>query len=92
MNKLTLGSAAAAAFFLAFSGAASSAPFGADTAPAGTSGVTLAHGFHYGCQLGKRGWHRHNQFGERRLCRKWQGGGKRPDYCIRVGGFWYCDY
>lgn len=54
--------------------------------------VTLVHGLHRSCQLGKRGWHRHNDWGQRRPCRVWQGGGKRPDFCIRVGNFWYCDY
>lgn len=54
--------------------------------------VEQVHGSHHSCQRGPGGWHRHNQFGERRLCRAWRGRDRRPDFCVRVGPIWYCDY
>lgn len=57
-----------------------------------TSGLTKVHGFHRSCQRGRRGWHRHNRFGERRPCRAWRGKGRRPDACVKFGPIWYCDY
>lgn len=58
----------------------------------GDSPVVRVHGYHRSCERGPGGWHRHNQFGERRPCREWRGRGPRPDYCVRVGPLWYCDY
>jgi hypothetical protein len=57
-----------------------------------SSDVVPVHGFHRSCELGRRGWHRHNRYGERRPCREWRGEGRRPEYCVRVGPIWYCDY
>jgi hypothetical protein len=57
-----------------------------------SSDLVLVHGDHRSCQRDRRGWHRHNRYGERRPCRVWRGGGRRPDYCVRVGPIWYCDY
>lgn len=54
--------------------------------------VVLVHGDHRSCQHDRRGWHRHNRYGERRPCRVWRGEGRRPDYCVRVGPLWYCDF
>jgi len=54
--------------------------------------VEQVHGFHRSCQRGPGGWHRHNQFGDRRPCREWRGDGRRPDFWVRVGPIWYCDY
>jgi hypothetical protein len=56
------------------------------------NGVILVHGNHRACERDRHGWHRHNRFGERRPCRVWHGRGRRPDYCVRVGPLWYCDY
>lgn len=44
------------------------------------------------CQRDGRGWHRYNRDGERRSCRRWDGRGNRPEYCVRVGPAWFCDY
>jgi hypothetical protein len=60
------------------------------TAPG--SDVLQVHGFHQSCARDRFGWHRHNQWGERRRCRTWRGRGPRPDFCIRIGGLWICDY
>ena len=54
--------------------------------------IVRVHGDHRSCELGRRGWHRHNRYGERRPCREWRGEGRRPDRCVRVGPIWYCDY
>jgi hypothetical protein len=54
--------------------------------------VIKVHGNHRSCERGPGGWHRHNRFGERRPCRRWHGQGRRPDYCVRVGPVYYCDY
>ena len=54
--------------------------------------LVLVHGNHRSCERGRGGWHRHNRFGERRSCRRWDGRGQRPDTCVRVGPIWYCDY
>jgi hypothetical protein len=57
------------------------------------NGVTKVHGCHANCQRGPRGWHRHvGNRCERRVCRPWRGSGKRPDYCVKVGKLWYCEY
>jgi hypothetical protein len=54
--------------------------------------LVRVHGLHRSCERGPGGWHRHNRYGERRHCREWRGGGRRPDYCVRVGPVYYCDY
>jgi hypothetical protein len=72
----------------------------ANTAPVNFSHVAdrlnrdlvQVHGYHRSCERGPGGWHRHNRYGERRHCREWRGEGRRPDYCVRVGPLWYCDY
>ncbi len=56
------------------------------------SDIIQVHGDHRSCQRDRRGWHRHNRWGERRSCRRWDGRGRRPDTCVRVGPIWYCDY
>ena len=89
--------AAAAAAFAATASIANAAPaastanIGQLAADAGT-GIVQVHGFHRSCQRGRRGWHRHNRFGERRPCRAWRGQGRRPDACVKFGPIWYCDY
>ena len=61
--------------------------------PGGVSnGLVQIHGGHRSCERGPGGWHRHNRYGERRHCREWHGRGRRPDYCVRVGGVYFCDY
>ena len=57
-----------------------------------SSDVIRIHGNHRSCERGPGGWHRHNRYGERRPCREWRGQGRRPDYCVRVGPIYYCDY
>jgi hypothetical protein len=61
-------------------------------APAPDSSVLKVHGFHQHCARDRYGWHRHNQWGERRLCRRWRGYGPRPDFCIQIGPIWICEY
>jgi hypothetical protein len=56
------------------------------------SSVIQVHGNHRSCERDRRGWHRHNQWGERRPCRRWDGRGPRPNACVRVGPIFYCDY
>jgi hypothetical protein len=56
------------------------------------NGIVQVHGAHRSCQRGPGGWHRHNRDGERRECREWRGGGRRPDSCVRAGPVWFCDY
>lgn len=71
----------------------SAAPVKVAQVPEGLSGgLVQVHGEHRSCQRGPGGWHRHNRYGERRHCREWRGEGRRPDYCVRVGPIWYCDY
>lgn len=86
---------AAGAAVLAFSlHAANAAPI--QSSPAGATepgaGLTQVHGFHRDCRRGPGGWHRHNKWGQRRACRPWGGKGKRPDYCVKVGPVYYCDF
>jgi hypothetical protein len=57
-----------------------------------SSDIVRVHGNHGSCARDRRGWHRHNRFGEYRPCREWRGQGRRPDYCVRVGPLYYCDY
>jgi hypothetical protein len=45
-----------------------------------------------GCRRGPNGWYRINRFGERRSCREWRGGGRRPDACVKAGPIFFCDY
>jgi hypothetical protein len=54
--------------------------------------VIRVHGYHRSCERDRRGWHRHSEWGERRRCRTWSGRGRRPDFCVRVGPIWVCDY
>jgi hypothetical protein len=84
----------AAGLLAATAGMASAAPASnAGQIAAGVGdGLTQVHGFHRSCQRGRRGWHRHNRFGERRECREWRGRGRRPDACVRFGPVYYCDY
>ncbi len=84
---------AAAVLLAATASIAGAAPAGIGQVPDGAySGVVQVHGRHRSCERGPGGWHRHNRFGERRLCREWRGQGRRPDACVRVGPIWYCDY
>jgi hypothetical protein len=84
---------AAAGLFALGSSMASAAPANVGQVTDGlTNGITQVHGFHRSCQRGRRGWHRHNRFGERRACREWRGRGRRPDACVRAGPIWICDY
>jgi hypothetical protein len=89
----TLKTLAAASLFAASASVAGAAPMSVGQVPDGLSnGVVQVHGRHRSCERGGRGWHRHNRFGERRPCREWRGEGRRPDYCVRVGRVWFCDY
>lgn len=88
-----LKSFAAAAFLSASASMANAAPPAMTPMPDGArNGVIKVHNEHRVCARDRRGWHRHNRFGERRSCREWRGRGKRPDTCIKVGPIWYCDY
>lgn len=83
----------AAVSFAAITSMANAAPATIGHVPDGlSSGLIQVHGYHRSCQRGPGGWHRHDRFGERRLCRQWDGRGRRPDACVRVGPIWYCDY
>ncbi len=85
--------AAAGALLTAAASIAGAAPSSAPTGPLGLSnGIIKVHGDHASCQRDRRGWHRHNRWGERRPCREWRGEGRRPDSCVRVGPIWMCDY
>lgn len=89
----TLKTMAAAALLAATASVAGAAPTNVGHMPVGlSSDVVQVHGDHRSCQRGPGGWHRHNRYGERRHCREWRGEGRRPDYCVRVGPLWYCDY
>jgi hypothetical protein len=55
-----------------------------------TDGLTQIHSRHSSCERDRRGWHRHNRFGERRSCRQWRGSGRRPSGCVNVGRVWFC--
>ena len=86
---------AAAAVLAVTASLAGAAPM--TTTPAGVAeeaagNVLKVHGNHRSCQRDSRGWHRHNEWGERRRCRTWDGRGRRPDFCVRVGPIWVCDY
>ncbi len=84
---------AVAAFVAASASMASAAAAPMTPIPDGAANrVIKVHGDHGVCARDRRGWHRHNRFGERRPCREWRGRGKRPDTCVRVGPLWYCDY
>jgi hypothetical protein len=89
----TLKTAVLAAFVTAAASTAGAAPSNlGQLGDTKTNGIVLVHGYHRSCERGPGGWHRHNRFGERRPCREWRGQGRRPDYCVRVGPVWYCDY
>lgn len=85
---------------LAVAGLLASATTLATAAPANMSPISgglqtdiiQVHGDHRDCRRDRFGWHRHNRWGERRTCREWDGRGRRPNACVRVGPLWYCDY
>lgn len=80
----------AAAALLTSAGGLAAAP--AVPAVAIDNAIVKVHGIHSSCQRGPGGWHRHNQWGERRPCRTWRGQGPRPSACVKVGPIYYCDY
>ena len=89
----TVKTLAAAALLASTASMASAVPANIGQLPENLgSDVVRVHGDHRSCQLDRRGWHRHNRYGERRPCREWRGEGRRPDYCVRVDPLWYCDY
>jgi hypothetical protein len=92
--RRTFKALAAAAVVAAAASMANAAPSTmlGETAPAVESSVIRVHGNHHSCQRDRYGWHRHTDWGERRSCRTWRGRGPRPDFCVRVGGLWLCDY
>jgi hypothetical protein len=84
---------ATAALFAATASVANAAPAQVGQVADGmTNGLVQVHGTHRSCSRDRRGWHRHNRFGERRPCRAWRGEGRRPDACVKFGPIWYCDY
>ncbi|MGE8943465.1 hypothetical protein ACO2I3_16280 [Leptospira interrogans] len=84
---------AVAGFLAGTASIASAAPVAvAPVDGVGNSNIIKVHGAHRSCERDRRGWHRHNQWGERRSCRQWRGKGKRPQYCVKVGPIYYCDY
>jgi hypothetical protein len=90
----TFKTLAAAAILAATASLASAAPVTniGDTVQGPASSVLKVHGFHRSCERDRYGWHRHSEWGERRRCREWRGRGPRPDFCVRVGPLWICDY
>jgi hypothetical protein len=91
--KLALSGMVGGMVLLATGSAAIAAPTGMVAVQSGVSSdLVLVHGNHRSCQRGSGGWHRHNRFGERRPCRRWDGRGRRPDACVKFGPIWYCDY
>ena len=90
---VTLKTIAAAGLLAAAASVASAAPLNLGRLADGANmSVIPVHGFHRSCERDQWGWHRHNRHGERRPCREWRGEGRRPDYCVRVGPVYYCDY
>jgi hypothetical protein len=87
----TAGAAAVLAITASVAGAAAPSSVG-PVAEGVDNSLVRVHGYHRSCERGPGGWHRHNQWGERRPCRRWDGRGRRPDYCVRVGPIWYCDF
>lgn len=89
----TMKTIAATALLAVMASTANTAPVNLSHVPDGLNrDLVQVHGYHRSCERGRRGWHRHNRDGEWRPCREWRGGGRRPDYCVRVGPLWYCDY
>ena len=89
----TAKSLAAAVLLASTASMTGAAPPNFDRSLAGVSSdIVRVHGSHRSCAHDRRGWHRHNRYGERRHCREWRGQGRRPDYCVRVGPIYYCDY
>jgi hypothetical protein len=90
----TLKALAAATVLAATASLAGAAPVTklGSVAEKADSSVLEVHGLHQHCARDRYGWHRHNQWGERRRCRTWRGSGPRPDFCVRVGPLWICDY
>jgi len=67
------------------------APANMSQIPGGVhSNIIQVHGNHADCRRDRHGWHRHNRWGERRACRRWDGRGRRPGACVQVGPIWYC--
>ena len=85
---------AAAALLAAAVAPASAAPAtsASKMAPDAGASVIYVHGDHRHCARDRYGWHRHNRYGERRHCRRWDGRGRRPDSCVKVGPAWFCDW
>ncbi|MBN9260238.1 MAG: hypothetical protein J0I57_22055 [Hyphomicrobium sp.] len=82
---------AAAAMLASASTFAAAAPANMSHMPGGVSSdIIQVHGNHADCRRDRGGWHRHNRFGERRACRRWDGRGRRPGACVQVGPVWYC--
>ena len=81
--------------FLAVGGPAATAatfPNLKEAAPVAGSNILQVHGYHERCARDRRGWHRHDFWGERRRCRRWNGSGRRPDFCVKIGPIWICDH
>jgi len=91
MLKILMKLAAASLLAMTAFGASAAPPTG-HFARGVENELVRVHGAHRSCERGPYGWHRHNRYGERRSCREWRGEGRRPDYCIRVGRVYYCDY
>lgn len=84
---------AAAGVLAGAASVASAAPVAVAPVDGASNGMVIqVHGDHGSCQRDRRGWHRHNKWGERRSCRQWRGKGKRPQFCVQAGPIWYCDY
>jgi hypothetical protein len=90
----TFKTLAVAAFLASTASLAGAAPVTnvGDIAGKPSGNLLRVHGFHEYCARDRYGWHRHNLWGERRRCRQWRGIGPRPDFCVRVGPIWICDY
>jgi hypothetical protein len=87
---------AAGALFAATASVASAAPANMTKIDDGLSSqltqVQYRGKWDRSCRRGPGGWYRINRRGERRPCREWRGGGKRPDACVKFGPVWFCDY
>lgn len=91
----------AVAGLLAFTGAANAAPITGPVAPSDIAGQSLidkVHGEHRGCEEGRRGWHRHDRYGERIPCERPHYGrphhrhdGYRPPPPRRCNKDWHCE-
>ena len=91
--SVILKALAAAGLLASATTLAAAAPAQPSSMPGGvSSNLIQVHGDHRDCRRDRRGWHRHNRWGERRACRRWDGRGRRPNACVQVGPIWYCDY